>query len=477
MPHECEHYVDGEWVRPIEPKLLDVVDPSLGEPFTRIALGGPADVDRAVRAARTAFKSFSRTPPKERVELLRSLAAEFAKRRDDIAESISREMGCPLRHARAFQASPDVLLGMIDALAGYRFDELQRTVMITREPIGVVGMITPWNWPVGQILGKVAPALAAGCTMVLKPSELAPLSAIVFAEIVDAAGVPKGVFNMLQGDGPAVGEAMSSHPDIDMMSFTGSTRAGVLVAQASALSVKRVSQELGGKSPNILLPDVDLEDAVTKGVLKVMFNSGQACSAPTRMLVPADRQNEVKAIAKATAERLKVGHRSDPETDLGPVANEAQFRKVQRLIQTGIDEGAELVTGGVGRPAHLNVGYFVRPTVFANARNDMTIAREEIFGPVLSIIPYRDEAEAISMANDTIYGLAAYVQSKDIARARDVAERLRAGTVHINYPPAERAAPVGGYKQSGNGRENGRFGLEEFMEVKAVRGYGAARDG
>jgi aldehyde dehydrogenase (NAD+) len=473
MLHAFEHYVDGAWLSPLEPRLLDVVDPSTGKPFAQISLGGAKDVDRAVAAARSAFASFSRTTPKERAELMRSVAAELVKRRDDLAEAISREIGCPLELARRAQASPDVLVSMIETLEKYEFQERHRTLMIAREPIGVVGMITPWNWPIGQILGKVAPALAAGCTMVLKPSEIAPLNAIIFAEVMHAAGVPKGVFNMLQGDGAGVGEAMSLHPDIDMMSFTGSTRAGIHVAQAAAQTVKRVSQELGGKSPNILLPDVDLEDAVTKGVLKVMFNSGQACSAPTRMLVPATRHDEAKLIARAAVERLKVGDARHPATNLGPVANEAQFRKVQRLIQAGIDEGAELVTGGLGRPAHLGTGYFVRPTVFANVRNDMTIAREEIFGPVLSIIPYQDEEEAIDIANDTVYGLAAYVASRDIARARLVAARLRAGTIHINYPPFEGAAPVGGYKHSGNGRENGRIGLEEFTEVKAIRGYGA----
>ncbi|WP_354112309.1 aldehyde dehydrogenase family protein [Bradyrhizobium sp. S3.12.5] len=473
MQHEREHYVDGAWVHPLESKLLDVVDPSTGEPFARIALGGSKDVDRAVAAARSAFASFSRTTARERAELMRSVVAELVKRRDEIAEAISREMGCPLQLARQAQAAPDVLVSMIEILENYQFQELQGGLLIAREPIGVVGMITPWNWPIGQILGKVAPALAAGCTMVLKPSEIAPLNAIIFAEVMHTAGVPKGVFNMLQGDGAGVGEAMSSHPGIDMMSFTGSTRAGILVAQSAARTVKRVSQELGGKSPNILLPDVELPDTVTKGVLKVMFNSGQACSSPTRMLVPADRQDEAKAIAKAVVERQKVGDVRDPATQLGPVANEAHFRKVQRLIQAGIDEGAELVVGGPGRPPHLKSGYFVQPTVFANVRNDMTIAREEIFGPVLSIIPYRDEEEAIAIANDTAYGLAAYVQSADLARARRVAARLRAGTVHINYPPYDGAAPVGGYKQSGNGRENGRVGLEEFTEVKAVRGYGA----
>lgn len=470
--HERQHYVDGAWVAPLQPMLLDVVDPSTGEPFTKIVLGGPKDVDRAVSAARVAFASFSRTTTRDRLNLLRSVRAELVKRRDNIAEAIAREMGCPLHLAREGQASPAVLDGVIEALETFRFEERQSALLIAREPIGVVGMITPWNWPIGQILGKVGPALAVGCTMVLKPSELSPLNAIIFAEVLHAAGVPKGVFNLVHGDGAVVGEAMSAHPGIDMMSFTGSTRAGILVAQAAARTVKRVSQELGGKSPNILLPDADFHDAVAKGAQRMMFNSGQACSAPSRMLVPADRQDEARAIAKAVLEKQIVGDARDPATTVGPLANEQQFRKVQSLIKAGIDEGADLVTGGPDRPPHLKCGYFVRPTAFANVRNDMTIAREEIFGPVLTILPYRDEEEAIAIANDTVYGLAGYVQSTDLEHARRVAARLRAGTIHINHPPYDPGAPVGGYKQSGNGRENGHFGLEEFTEVKAVRGYG-----
>lgn len=471
--HEREHYVNGDWVAPLEQRILNVTDPSTEEVFTRIAVGGPKDVDRAVTAARSAFLSFSRTAPQERLELLGSILAEYEKRRDDVAEVLCREMGAPLKLAREQQSASADLISMIDVLQHYRFEELRGSTKIVREPIGVAGLITPWNWPIGQIIMKVAPAIAAGCTMVLKPSEVAPLNAVIWSEVMHAAGVPKGVYNMVQGEGAAVGEAMSAHPGIDMMSFTGSTRAGILVAQGAARTVKRVAQELGGKSANILLSDVDLKNAVTQGVLRAMRNSGQACSAPTRMFVPIDRHDEAKAIAKATAERLVVGDVRDSGTDLGPVVNEAQFNKVQRLIQAGIDEGAELVTGGVGRPEHLTCGYFVRPTVFANVRNDMSIAREEIFGPVLSILPYGNEEEVVELANDTIYGLAAYVQSSDLARARRVAVRLRAGTVHLNYPASDRSAPVGGYKQSGNGRENGRWGLEEYLEVKAMLGYGA----
>ncbi|WP_439406580.1 aldehyde dehydrogenase family protein [Bradyrhizobium sp. DASA03076] len=471
MLHEREHYVDGAWVTPLQPTLLEVVDPSTEEVFTHIALGGPKDVERAVAAARTAFPAFSRTTPQERLELLGSILAELEKRRNDIGEVLCREIGSPLHIACEQQAAPVDLISMMNVLQNYRFEEMQGSTKIIREPIGVVGLIAPWNWPLGQIIMKVAPAIAAGCTMVLKPSEVSPLNAIIWSEVMHAAGVPKGVYNMVQGDGARVGEAMSAHPDIALMSFTGSTRAGILVAQSAATTVKRVAQELGGKSANILLPDVDFRGAVTNGVLRATRNSGQACSAPTRMLVPSDRHDEVKAIAKAAAESLVVGDVRDPRTNLGPVVNEAQFTRVQRLIQAGIDEGAELVTGGLGRPQHLKRGYFVRPTVFGNVKNDMTIAREEIFGPVLSILPYRDEEEAIEIANDTRYGLAAYVQSADLERARRIARRMRAGTVHLNYPGPDRMAPFGGYKQSGNGRENGRWGLEEYLEVKAVLGY------
>jgi aldehyde dehydrogenase (NAD+) len=476
MQHERQHYVNGAWVDPLEPVLVDVIDPSTEEAFAKIAAGGPKDVDRAVAAAQAAFPAFARTTPKERLQLLEAILAEYMKRRDDIAATLSQEMGAPLEFARERQAATgsNHLNRMIEVLQHYQFEELEGTTLIAREPIGVVGLITPWNWPINQIVCKVAPALAAGCTMVLKPSEVAPLNAIIWSEVMHAAGVPKGVYNMVQGEGAVVGEAMSAHPGIDMMSFTGSTRAGILVAQAAAKTVKRVAQELGGKSANILMSDVDFKSAVTKGVLGMMGNSGQSCSAPTRMFVPANRQDEAKAIAKAVADQIVVGDVKDARTNLGPVVSEIQFNKIQRLIQAGIDEGAELVTGGPGRPEHLNRGYFVRPTVFANVRNDMTIAREEIFGPVLAILPYRDEAEVVDMANDTVYGLAAYVQSSDIKNARRLAGQMRAGNVHLNYPSGDNAAPFGGYKQSGNGREYGKWGLEEFLEVKAVIGYEAA---
>jgi aldehyde dehydrogenase (NAD+) len=476
MQHEHHHYVNGDWVDPLQPAPLDVVDPSTEEPFTQIAAGGPADVDRAVAAARAAFPAFARTTRKDRLDLLRTILSEYNKRRHEVAEAICREMGAPLQFAYERQSMSGVghLTAMIEALESYHFEEIQGTTQIIREPIGVVGLITPWNWPINQIVCKVAPALAAGCTMVLKPSVIAPLDAIVWSEAMHAAGVPKGVYNMVQGLGGVVGTAMSAHPDIDMMSFTGSTRAGILVAQAAAVTVKRVAQELGGKSANILLPDVDFQAAVSKGVLGMMANSGQSCSAPTRMFVPANRHEEVKAIARAAAESLVVGDVRDEHTDLGPVASRAQFDKIQWLIKVGIDEGAELVTGGPGRPGHLNRGYFVRPTVFAGVRNDMTIARQEIFGPVICILPYRDEAEAIQMANDTVYGLAAYVQSADLGHACRVAAEMRAGTVNINYPPIDRAAAFGGYKQSGNGREYGKWGLDDYTEIKALVGYKGA---
>jgi aldehyde dehydrogenase (NAD+) len=476
MSHEQQHYVNGNWVAPLEPRLLDVIDPSTEEAYTQIAVGGPKDVDRAVAAARAAFPSFARTSRKDRLDLLRAILSEYNKRRQDIAECLSREMGAPLAFALRAQSGTGTahLTRMIDVLETYKFEDVEGSTLIAREPIGVVGLITPWNWPINQIVCKVAPGIAAGCTMVLKPSEVAPMNAIIWSEVMHAAGVPAGVYNMVQGEGAVIGNAMSAHPDIDMMSFTGSTRAGILVAQAAATTVKRVCQELGGKSANILLADVDFQTAVTKGVVGMMGNSGQSCNAPTRMFVPADRQDEVKAIAKAAAESIVVGDVNDAKTTIGPVVSEIQYNKIQRLIQAGIDEGAELVAGGTGRPENMNRGYFVRPTVFAGVRNDMTIAREEIFGPVLSILPYKDEAEAIRLANDTVYGLAAYVQSSDRDHANRVAAEMRAGNVFVNYPAGDTAAPFGGYKQSGNGREYGKWALDDFTEIKAVIGYQAA---
>jgi len=476
MQHAKHFYIDGEWVDPIKPALLDVIDPSTEEAYVQISVGSAADVDRAVAAAKAAFPSFARTSRKERLDLLRAILAEYNKRRNDVGDAISREMGAPLEFARTIQAGRGTahLERMISVLETYPFESVEGTTLIAREPVGVCGLITPWNWPTNQIACKVLPALAAGCTMVLKPSEEAPIDALIWTEIMHAAGTPKGVYNLVQGAGSVVGEAMSSHPDIDMMSFTGSTLAGIRVAQAAAVTVKRVAQELGGKSANILLPDVDFQMAVTKGINSMMVNSGQSCTAPSRMFVPQDRHDEVKQIAKAAAEKFVVGNPQDPATRLGPVVNESQFNKIQGLIQKGIEEGAELVTGGPGRPENLNRGYYVRPTVFAGVTNDMTIAREEIFGPVICILPYKDEEEVIRLANDTIYGLAAYVQGSDLEHARKVAAQMRAGNVHVNYPMGDTAAPFGGYKQSGNGREYGKWGLEEFLETKAVIGYKAA---
>jgi len=392
----------------------------------------------------------------------------------DIGAAISDEMGAPLSFAERFQAGAGLghLMTTLDVLKSYPFEERLGSAMIVREPVGVVGMITPWNWPLNQIACKVAPALAAGCTMILKPSEYTPSSALVFAEILDEAGVPKGVFNLINGLGAEVGTAMSAHPAIDMMSFTGSTRAGIDVVQRAAPTVKRVTQELGGKSPNIILEDADLSKLIASGTAHCFNNTGQSCNAPTRMLVPLAKMQEAAAIAKGVAEKAKPGDPRSAETTMGPVVNRVQWEKIQGLIQKGIDEGATLVTGGVGRPDGLNKGYFVRPTVFADVANDMTIARDEIFGPVLSIIGYKDEDDAVRIANDTPYGLAGYVSSGDVERARRVARRMRAGNVNINGAANERAAPFGGYKQSGNGREWGRFGVEEYLEVKAVAGWG-----
>lgn len=476
MSNALKFYIDGAWVDPVVPATLPVIDPSTEEAFTEISLGSAADVDRAVAAARRAFATFSQTSRDERLALMRRLLAVYMNRYDEMAATISREMGAPRKMAHSSQAAMGSLHleRMIATLETFVFEEMRGTTLIAREPIGVVGMITPWNWPMNQIMCKVAPALAAGCTMVLKPSEIAPTSGLLFAEMMDEAGVPKGVFNLVNGDGPGVGEAMSRHPGIDMMSFTGSTRAGILVAKAAADTIKRVHQELGGKSANILLPDVDLEAAVTRGVTACFGNSGQSCNAPTRMFVPADRHDEAAEIAGRAAATFKVGPADAETSNLGPVVSKQQYDKIQALIETGIQEGATLVAGGPGLPDGTNRGYFVRPTVFAHVTPDMTIAREEIFGPVLSILSYDNEDQVIDLANDTVYGLAAYIQTGDLARGRKVAAKMRAGTVYINYPAWDAGAPFGGYKQSGNGREYADFGLTEFLEIKGVVGYGAA---
>jgi aldehyde dehydrogenase (NAD+) len=473
LPHHHQFYIDGQWVAPAGGSLIDVINPATEEAVATIAAGGAADVDRAVAASRRAFESYSQTSREERLDLLGRIVSIYRKRTDELAEAISTEMGAPLAFARERHVPAGLghLTRAIEVLKTYQFDETINATLITREPIGVVGLITPWNWPLNQIACKVGPALAAGCTMVLKPSEVAPLSALIFAEILDEAGVPPGVFNLVNGDGPQVGQAIASHPDIDMVSFTGSTRAGILVAKAAADTVKRVHQELGGKSPNILLDDADFDAAVTHGARSCFANSGQSCNAPTRLLVPADRQEEVVAIARRIADETVVGDPRAASTTIGPVVSKVQFDRIQDLIEAGIKEGATLVAGGPGRPAGLNRGYYVQPTVFADVRNDMRIAQEEIFGPVLSILPYKDEEDAIRMANDTVYGLSSYVTSGDLERSRRVARRIRAGMVHLNGSRGDTAAAFGGYKQSGNGREWGRFGFEEFLEIKSMFGY------
>jgi aldehyde dehydrogenase (NAD+) len=475
MHEYLRFYIDGRWVDPIAPRPFEVINPATEQPVGRISLGSAADVDDAVAAARRAFPAFSQTSREQRVALLEAIGEAYQARYEDLARAISDEMGAPMGLAMKAQAATglDHIKTYARLLRDYPFSEDRGKLRITREPIGVCGFITPWNWPINQVACKVMPALAAGCTMVLKPSEMAPISAAIFAEVMDAAGVPPGVFNLVNGDGEGVGAAIAAHPGIDMVSFTGSTRAGVQVARAAAETVKRVAQELGGKSPNILLPDVDFDRTVAAGVRNLLTNSGQSCSAPSRMLVPAQRMQEVAAIAKSVCERTVVGDPKVEGTQLGPLANRAQWLKVQRLIEQGIEEGATLVCGGPGRPEGLEHGYYARPTVFADVSNDMTIAREEIFGPVLVIIGYEDEEDAVRIANDTVYGLAAYVSSADLDAARRVAARLRAGSVRLNGAGMDMMAPFGGYKQSGNGREWGEFGLEEFLEVKAMLGYAA----
>jgi aldehyde dehydrogenase (NAD+) len=469
-------YINGEWVAPIEPRPYDVINPATEEPCAQITLGSARDVDRAVKAAKAAFPAYSRTTKEERLALFQKIIDTYKKRYEELAQTITKEMGAPAWLATRAQAATGMahLNQMAAVLKDFAFEEVRGTTLIAYEPIGVCGFITPWNWPINQIMCKVAPALAAGCTMVLKPSEIAPLNAMIFAEVLHEAGVPKGVFNLVNGDGPTVGHAISVHPDIDMVSFTGSARSGIAVAKAAADTIKRVHQELGGKSANIILPDADLQKAVTSGTQACFNNSGQSCNAPTRMFVQQGQHDQAAAIAKAVAEATKVGDPNTKGVALGPVASEMQYQKIQRMIEAGIAEGATLVAGGPGRPEGLNRGYYVRPTVFANVKPEMTIAREEIFGPVLSILPYATEQQAVQLANDTPYGLSGYVQSGNIEHARRVAAQLRTGNVHLNGAGPDFAAPFGGYKQSGNGREWGVFGFEEFLEVKAVMGYNAA---
>ncbi len=468
-------YIGGQWVEPVEPKTLEVINPATEAVCGRIAIGGAADVDKAVAAARKAFPAWSRASRQDRIALLEAILAEYQKRFGDLCAAVTEEMGAPASLAQRAQVPSGMghLKTAIDVLKGFEFEQDRGTTLIVKEPIGVCGFITPWNWPLNQIVCKVAPALATGCTMVLKPSEVAPFSGQIFAEVLDAAGVPAGVFNLVHGDGPGVGVALSSHPDVDMISFTGSTRAGVEVARNAAATVKRVAQELGGKSPNIILDDAALAAGVARSTTAMMTNSGQSCNAPSRMLVPAARMDEAIAVARKAAEEITVG---DPNgnASLGPVVSQIQFDKIQRLIESGVEQGAELVTGGPGRPEGLDKGYYVKPTVFARVTPEMTIAREEIFGPVLSIMGYESVDQAVEIGNDTEYGLAAYVNGSDLEQARGLASRLRAGQVSINGGH-DTTAPFGGYKMSGNGREWGDFAFHEFLEVKAVLGYAPQR--
>ena len=472
MRDYMQFYINGEWVDPATPRSLDVIDPATEEVAGHISLGSDADIDNAVNAAVHAFKTWSITSKEERLAILNRVVEEFEKRVPELGEAITEEMGAPKWLADGTQAAIGVnhFKTAVSVLEKFEFEEDRGTSRIAREPIGVCGFITPWNWPIHQICAKVAPALAVGCTVVLKPSEIAPFSAKIFADILDAAGVPAGVFNMVNGLGPEVGHAIAAHPLVDMVSITGSTRAGIQVAEAAAKTVKRVHQELGGKSPNIVLEDADLENAIKGGITGIMMNSGQSCRAPTRMLVPNKLMDKACEIAKEMAETWTPG---DPKQDsrMGPVISELQWNKIQGLIHSGIEQGAKVVTGGEGRPQGLEKGYYVKPTVFRDVKNDMEIAREEIFGPVLSIIGYDSEEEAIEIANDTEYGLGGYVHSKDIDHARAIASKIRAGYISINNAGLDLNAPFGGYKHSGNGREFSDQAFGEFLEYKSLLGY------
>ena len=472
MQNNLKFYINGEWIDPAVPAVIDVINPATEQPFTQISAGSAVDIDRAVVAARAAFNSFSQWSVKERLDLLERIRSIYKTRFEDIAQAISNEMGAPIDMSRSSQT----VIGMghiknaIAILKGFEFETIESGMILRHEAIGVCGLITPWNWPMNQVASKVMPALAVGCTMVLKPSEESPIDSMILAEVLHEAGVPPGVFNLVNGYGPVVGEAMSNHSDIDMMSFTGSTRGGIAVAKASADTVKRVGQELGGKSANIILDDIDIATAVADGIDYCMDNTGQSCNAPTRMLVPNHQLDIAIEAARVAANKIEIDDPAKSGNHLGPVVNKVQFDKIQGLIQVGIDEGATLVAGGTGRPDHLSTGYYVKPTVFAHVNNNMTIAREEIFGPVIAILGYEDEEEAIAIANDTDFGLAGYISSGDMGHATAVARRIRAGQIAINYKGGNSGTPFGGYKQSGNGREKGRWGLLEFLEVKAITG-------
>jgi aldehyde dehydrogenase (NAD+) len=470
---EChQFYINGEWVNPISSELIEVENPATEQVIGTIASGTKEDIDLAVRAAKDAFITFGESTKDERIAILESIIKQYEARQEELAKTISEEMGAPIWLSNVAQVTSGLshFKDTLAVLKDFKFEYPEGHYTIRKEPIGIIGMITPWNWPMNQMSTKVASAVAAGCTMVLKPSEISPFCGITFTEILHASDLPKGVFNMVNGYGPIVGAALSEHPDIDMMHFTGSTRAGVAVAQASAPTVKRVAQELGGKSPNIILDDADLEKAIPAGVNHCFLNSGQSCNSPTRMLVHESVYEQAVQIAKNFAETLKTGDPFGEGIQLGPISNKTQYEKVQRLIQIGIDEGARLICGGVGRPDGLNEGYYTKPTIFADVTNDMTIAREEVFGPVLCMIKYSTEDEAIAIANDTPYGLAGYVQSSNSDHARKVANRIRAGQVSINGGARGPQAPFGGYKASGNGREHGLLGLHECLETKAIIG-------
>ena len=469
MNNELKFYINGSWVEPVSIEQIEVLNPATEEILGRITAGTKEDVDEAVKAATHVFEVYSDFSKDQKIAIFESIIKEYEARLPEMAEIISDEMGAPMWLSNVAQASSGLghFKTTLNYLKSFEFEKDDDGFTLRKEPIGVVGMITPWNWPINQVSTKVASALAAGCTMVLKPSEISPFCAMLLAEILDASSLPKGVFNLVNGYGPIVGAAMSEHKSIDMMSFTGSTRAGIAVAQASAKNVKRVSQELGGKSANIILDDANIEKAVAAGVSHCFLNSGQSCNAPTRMLVSEKNYDLAVSVAKEVAEKTIVGDPKDENTRIGPISNKTQYEKILRLIQIGIDEGALLVTGGVERPENLDKGYYVKPTVFANVTNDMTIAKEEIFGPVICLIKYSSEEEAIEIANDTEYGLAGYVQG-EISHATEVARQIRAGQITINGGNRENAAPFGGYKMSGNGREHGKIGLEEFLETKAI---------
>mgnify|MGYP006088563869 FL=1 len=473
MRDMTQFYINGEWIDPVTPNLMNVYNPATDEVCGKISMGGAADVDKAVIAANKAFASFSLTSKEERLELLQSILKILVRRNEEIAHAIMEEMGAPWDLALNAQAEsgPQQFAAIIEVLKNYAFEEMVGTTCVVKEPIGTCALITPWNWPISQIALKVAPAIAAGCSMILKPSEIAPFNAMLFAEVLHEAGLPKGVFNLINGDGPSVGVALSGHPGIAMISFTGSTKAGISVAQNAAPSVKRVTQELGGKSANIILSDADFSKAVAGGTRSCFSNSGQSCNAPTRMLVPIEKLDEAAEIAGKVAQTTITGKPNDDDTIIGPVVSKTQWLKIQDLIKVGIDEGANLIAGGLGKPNPSSAGYFVKPTVFSNVNNSMRIAREEIFGPVLSIIPYNSEEDAIAIANDTPYGLAGFVSSGNIKHAREVASKMRTGMVHINGAPLDSMAPFGGYKQSGNGREWGEYGMDEFLEIKSMYGF------